>query len=406
MKSEQTTKPETKSKAKTVKNTKGVTEQPTVITKKDTKSTVAIILSCIAILSSGACGVLTFLNGQKGFSPVTFLSSGMDGNSANFVEGSIADICAMVSDSVVSIVTSGQTSSLFGNDYTSTAAGTGMIVSADGYILTNKHVVNGANKIAVVLNDGTRFDNVSVVATDPLNDVAFLKIDNVDNLKPVTLGDSKTVSIGQQVITIGNALGLYQNTVTSGIISGTGRSVYAMDNSTSTTEMLKDMIQTDAAINSGNSGGPLVNAAGEVIGINTATSQVAENVGFAIPISSIKGMLSNLISTGRATRAYLGVYQVEITPEIAQKNNLPVSKGAWIRNSSSSFSAIINGSAASRAGLKDGDIVVAVNGAKVGEAGSLSNLIGEYKPDDTVQLTVIRDGQEGVIDVTLDGYSK
>lgn len=406
MKNEQTTKPETKSKAKTVKNTNGVTEQPTVITKKDTKSTVAIILSCIAIISSGACGVLTFLNSQKGFSPVTFLSSGMDGNSANFVEGSIADICAMVSDSVVSIVTSGQTSSLFGNDYTSTAAGTGMIVSADGYILTNKHVVNGVNKIAVVLNDGTRFDNVSVVATDPLNDVAFLKIDNVNNLKPVTLGDSKTVSIGQQVITIGNALGLYQNTVTSGIISGTGRSVYAMDNSTSTTEMLKDMIQTDAAINSGNSGGPLVNAAGEVIGINTATSQVAENVGFAIPISSIKGMLSNLISTGRATRAYLGVYQVEITPEIAQKNNLPVSKGAWIRNSSSSFSAIINGSAASRAGLKDGDIVVAVNGAKVGEAGSLSNLIGEYKPDDTVQLTVIRDGQEGVIDVTLDSYSK
>ena len=406
MENEQTTKPETKSKAKTVKNTKGITEQPAVITKKDTKSTVAIILSCIAILSSGACGVLTFLNGQKGFSPVTFLSSGMDGNSANFVEGSIADICAMVSDSVVSIVTSGQTSSLFGNDYTSTAAGTGMIVSADGYILTNKHVVNGANKIAVVLNDGTRFDNVSVVAMDPLNDVAFLKIDNVNNLKPVTLGDSKTVSIGQQVITIGNALGLYQNTVTSGIISGTGRSVYAMDNSTSTTEMLKDMIQTDAAINSGNSGGPLVNAAGEVIGINTATSQVAENVGFAIPISSIKGMLSSLISTGRATRAYLGVYQVEITPEIAQKNNLPVSKGAWIRNSSSSFSTIISGSAASRAGLKDGDIVVAVNGAKVGEAGSLSNLIGEYKPDDTVQLTVVRDGQEGVIDVTLDSYSK
>ena len=393
---------EAKKPEKEVKEVKEVKE--TEKSSKDVKGTVALILSCVAVV--GVCANLTLtLLGKNGVSPVTFLSSGADGNSANFVEGSIADISSKVSDGVVSIVTSSVSNSLFGNEYTSTAAGTGMVVTADGYVVTNKHVIDGANKIAVVLNDGTRFENVSVVATDPLNDVAFLKLSDVSNLKPVTLGDSKTISIGQQVIAIGNALGLYQNTVTSGIISGTGRSIYAMNSSNSGTEKLNDMIQTDAAINSGNSGGPLVNAAGEVIGINTATSSTAENVGFAIPISSIKGMLNSLISTGKAGRAYLGVYQVEITSEIAQKMNLPVTKGAYLYNSGS-FSAILSGSAADKAGLKDNDIVVAVNGAKVGVAGSLSNLIGEYKPGDTVQLIIVRDKQELAINVTLDSYSK
>ena len=371
---------------------------------KSNKNTAAIVLSIFALVFGCAGLALGWMGFQKSSTPLTFLSSGTDGNSANFVEGSIAEVADKVSKSVVSIVTSTKTTDFFGQSYDSAAAGTGIIVTEDGYILTNKHVINGANKVTVVLDDGTTYENVKVVATDPLNDVAYLKIDDVSGLTAAKLGDSKTISVGQQVIAIGNALGQYQNTVTSGIISGIGRSVTASDDTGYNTETLTDMIQTDAAINSGNSGGPLVNAAGEVIGINTATSTSAENMGFAIPISSAKGMLSQLIETGSAKRTYLGVYSVEITPEVAKAYNLPVSEGVYLY-SPSSYSAIVKNSPAAKAGLKDKDIVTAINGVKVGASGSLANLIGEYKPGDTVQLTVIRDGNETAINVTLEGYS-
>ena len=374
-------------------------------TKKTSKNAWAISLAILALVLSGTSAVFSYMSYQKSSTPITFLGSGMDGNSANFVEGSVADIVEKVSQSVVSIVTSIKTTSFFGGSYDSSAAGTGIIVTGDGYILTNKHVIDGANKINVVLDDGTTYEDVKLVTVDPLNDVAYLKIPDVSGLKAATLGDSKTIHVGQQVIAIGNALGQYQNTVTAGIISGTGRSITATDNSGSMSESLSDMIQTDAAINSGNSGGPLVNAAGEVIGINTATSSTAENMGFAIPISSVKGMLNQLIETGEASRAYIGVYSVEITPDVAKEYNLPVSAGAYLYNSAK-YSAVVSGSPADKAGLKDKDIIVAVNGVKVGTAGSLSSLIGEYKPGDTVQLTVYRNGDETAINVTLGAYSK
>ena len=361
-------------------------------------ATIALIMSCVGV-------VFSIKSYEKASTPITILSEGMDGNSANFVEGSVADIVEKVSESVVSIVTSLKSTSLFGQSYDSSAAGTGIIVTADGYILTNKHVIDGATKINVVLDDGTTYENVKLVVTDPLNDIAFLKISDVTDLKPTTLGNSKTITVGQQVIAIGNALGQYQNSVTSGIISGTGRSLTATDSTGSMSENLTDMIQTDAAINSGNSGGPLLNAAGEVIGINTATGSGVENIGFAIPISSVKGMLSQLIETGKAARAYIGVYSVEITPDVAKEYNLPVSTGVYLYNSAK-YSAIINNSPAEKAGLRDKDIITAVNGVKIGSAGSLGTLIGEYKPDDTVQLTVVREGKEIAINVTLAAYSE
>lgn len=359
-------------------------------------SLVALVLGC----GGFALGLMSY---QKSSTPLTFVGSGADGNSANFVEGSIADVAEKVSKSVVSIVTSAKTTDLFGQSYNSSAAGTGIIATSDGYIITNKHVVSGATKATVVLDDGTTYENVKVVATDPLNDVAYLKIDDASDLPAATLGDSKTVTVGQQVIAIGNALGMYQNTVTAGIISGTGRSVTASDGTSSGTETLTDMIQTDAAINSGNSGGPLVNAAGEVIGINTAVSANGENMGFAIPISSVKGMLEQLKSTGKAERTYLGVYSIEITPEVAKAYNLPVEQGVYLY-SPSSYSAIVKNSPAAKAGLQDKDIITKVGGVTVGASGSLANLIGEYKPGDTVQLTVLRDGKEIAVNVTLEGY--
>lgn len=382
------------------KKEEAVVNVPTRERKKH-GSAVAIIFATLALLLAITSTVLSILSYQKSSTPLTILGgSGVDGNSASFVKGSVADIVSKVSESVVSIVTSIKTTGYFGMSYDSSAAGTGIVVTEDGYILTNKHVIDGATKINVVLYDGTTFEDVDLVATDPLNDVAFLKIDGVTNLKPATLGDSKTITVGQQVIAIGNALGQYQNTVTAGIISGTGRSLTATDSTGSMSETLTDMIQTDAAINSGNSGGPLINAAGEVIGINTATGVSAENMGFAIPISSVKGMLKQLVEKGEAGRAYVGVYSVEITPDVAKEYNLPVSAGVYLYNSAK-YSAIIKDSPADKAGLKDKDIITAVNGVKIGTAGSLSSLIGEYQPGDTVQLTVIRDGKEIAINVTL-----
>lgn len=374
--------------------------------KKSHGNGFAIFLASLALIVSCTGTVFSVLSYQKSATPLTILTGdGKDGNSANFVEGSVADIVSKVSESVVSIVTSIKSTGFFGYSYDSQAAGTGIIVTVDGYILTNKHVIEDATKISVVLDDGTTYEDVKLVATDPLNDIAFLKIDGVSDLKSATLGNSKTITVGQQVIAIGNALGMYQNTVTSGIISGIGRSLTATDSTGTMQEELNDMIQTDAAINSGNSGGPLINAAGEVIGINTATGVSAENMGFAIPISSVKGMLTQLIEKGEAQRAYIGVYSVEITPDVAKEYNLPVSSGVYLYNSAK-YSAIVKGSPAEKAGLQNKDIITAVNGVKIGASGSLSTLIGEYKPGDTVQLTVIRDGNEIAINVTLGAYSK
>lgn len=331
---------------------------------------------------------------------------GRDSNSANFTEGSIASIANAVSKSVVSIVTSTDQKSFFSNETTSqTAAGTGFILSSDGYIATNKHVVSGASKIGVILDDGTAYEDVELVGTDPLNDFAIIKINNVNNLSPVKLGDSKTTSAGQQVVAIGNALGAYQNSVTSGIISGKGRSLTATDSGRTQYETLSDMIQTDAAINGGNSGGPLVNAAGEVIGINTAYASQGNNVGFAIPISSVKGIIKNVLSGKGFERAVIGVRYINLTPTIAKEKNLSVTRGALIASSKNN-KAIISGSAGDKAGLKENDIITAVNGTEIGNSGSLSSLIGEYSVGDTVKITVVRGGKTETLGLTLAAYKQ
>lgn len=361
-----------------------------------------VILLVLSFCAAGAGLTLSVLNYLEDDPAITW-NFANDGNSANFTEGSIADIAAKVSPGVVSIVTETRTTGWFGQSSTQTSAGTGMIVTKDGYILTNKHVVDGANSIKVVLDSGETYDKVTLIGTDPANDVAYLKINDVDHLPTVTLGDSKTISAGQQVIAIGNALGQYQNTITAGIISGTGRSLTAYSSDFSSSENLTDMIQTDAAINSGNSGGPLVNAAGEVIGINTATSSDADGIGFAIPISSVKGMLKSIIENGTAARAYMGIYYINITPDVAVTYDLPVASGAYISSSSNQRSVITDGPG-EKAGLQDKDIITKVNGIAVGKAGTVSTLIGEYAPGDTIQLTILRDGKERTINLTLGEY--
>ena len=364
----------------------------------------AVIVLALAAGFGGAALQDLFAEQTSGLTVLN--TSKEDGN--NVVtpdEESIAAVAKAVSPSIVSVLTTtNQTSRFYNQQYEQEGAGTGMIVSSNGYILTNKHVVEGADTVTVVLTDGTTYENVDVLGSDPLNDVAFLKIKDVSNLPAVTLGDSKTTRIGQSVVAIGNALGQYQNTVTSGIISGTGRPVIASSDGTSSgdSESLTDLIQTDAAINSGNSGGPLLNLKGQVIGINTAIAADAQSIGFAIPISATKGLLTHVIKTGKVERAYLGVQYVSITPEVKKQYNLPTNKGDYII-ADQGASVQANGPAA-KAGVKDKDIIVAVNGSRVGEVASVSSLISEYEPGQKVELTVYRDGKEIKLSATLGTY--
>lgn len=367
---------------------------------KTGKNRFATFASLVAVALSGTALYYAY---NRPTTSIFHSSNSASNNAATFAEGSISEIANSVSKSVVSIITNTSTTGSFFTGQVSQAAGTGFILSSDGYIATNKHVVANATKIGVILDDGSTYEDVELIGTDPINDFAIIKIKDVKDLTPIKIGDSKTTNIGQQVIAIGNALGTYQNSVTSGIISGKGRSLTASDSSRTTYETLSDMIQTDAAINGGNSGGPLVNAAGEVIGINTAYASQGNNVGFAIPINSVKGIMAGVLKDGKFERAVLGVRYQTITPLIAKEKKLDVTAGAYVKGSNNA-SAVIKGSAGDKAGIKDGDIITAVNDTKIGTAGSLGSLIGEYAVGNTVKLEVYRDKKYIQLEVKLEAY--
>lgn len=314
----------------------------------------------------------------------------------------ISKVAGRVSPSVVSIVTSTSTNSFY-RMAQQQGAGTGIIISKDGYIMTNNHVVQDAQDVSVVLSDGTEYDDVTVVGSDPLNDIAFIKIREVDNLPTVELGDSSKVRIGQRVVAIGNALGQFQNTVTSGIVSATGRPLVASSSSGEDSKSLTDLIQTDAAINSGNSGGPLVDLSGRVIGINTAVAEDANGIGFAIPINATLGVLKGVLENGKVSKAYLGVRYVDVTPAIAASEKLSVKHGAYVLSGEGNDSVERN-SPADKAGVRPEDIITKVNDSVVGQNGNMSSIIGQYRPGDTVTLTVQRGDREIKLEVTLAAY--
>lgn len=325
-------------------------------------------------------------------------TTGIDGNlRLTSEEVDIAQVVAKVSPSVVSIITKQ------GNLWKEKeSAGTGVIISADGYILTNKHVIADASSVRVVTSEGEYY-NVKVVGQDPLNDIAFLKISNANNLPAAELGTSATVKVGQKVIAIGNSLGQYQNTVTSGIVSGKGRPVSAYTDENETEyETLTDLIQTDAAINPGNSGGPLLNMSGQVIGINTAMAYEAQNIGFAIPIDGVKGLVKSVLTNGEIKRPYIGVRYVDITPEVRAEYKLSTKAGAYVGGHRGSV--VESGSPADKAGVKEGDIITKINDKVVGENGGLSTLISEFLPGETVSVTVLRNDREENLDLVLDAY--
>jgi serine protease Do len=356
-----------------------------------------------ALLAVGV-GTIYWLTHQKPSQVTSRNVPAADGNlKTTSTEDATAAIAEKVSPSVVSIITNTTTQTIFGAAQAQ-AAGTGIVVSKDGYILTNKHVVSDATDIEIVLSNGMSYKDVTVVGTDPLNDVAFLKIAGVSSLAPATLGDSSTVRVGQQVIAIGNSLGQYQNTVTSGIISGKGRPISAGGES-GETENLSDLLQTDAAINPGNSGGPLLNYTGQVIGINTAVAANAQGIGFAIPINASKGMLKSVLAGKGVQRAFLGLRYVMLSPTVAAQYKVSQTQGAIVIGDEVN-SGVVRDGPADDAGIRDNDVVTQINGLLVGVHGSIASLVGEYAPGDTIRMTYVRGGKEYATTLTLGNYNR
>jgi serine protease Do len=279
--------------------------------------------------------------------------------------------------------------------------GSGFIVTSDGLIVTNKHVVSDTNeKYQVITSDDKKYD-VQKIYRDPLNDIAIVKIDPGQNsgksLQPVSMGDSSHLQVGQYVMAIGTALGEFRNSVTTGIVSGLGRGITAGSPYEGSVERLDNVIQTSAAINPGNSGGPLLNSSAQVIGINTAVSQSGQNIGFAIPINVIKDSLNNFNKTGQFNRPYLGVEYKTITQDLAIMNDLP--QGAYVDN-------VIQGSPADKAGIQQGDIITKIDGKQVNDKTQLSQIIGSKKVGDTISITLYRDSKSMDVQVTLDNASQ
>jgi len=275
--------------------------------------------------------------------------------------------------------------------------GTGFIIDSQGLIVTNKHVVADTEAEYRIITKDDKEHQVKNIYRDPINDLAILKIET-NGLKTVEMGDSNNLKVGQFVIAIGTALGEFRHTVTTGVISGLGRGITAGSLFEGYVEQLDNVIQTDAAINPGNSGGPLLNSAGQVIGVNVAVSAQGENIGFAIPINIIKEAIDNFNQTGRFSRPFLGVRYRMISQDLALLNEVP--QGAYIVD-------VVAGSAADKAGVKEGDIITKFDGQPVREEeGGLAKLINTKKIGDRITLTVWRDGRESELPATLEESSQ
>ena len=268
--------------------------------------------------------------------------------------------------------------------------GSGFIVHPDGLVLTNKHVVfDPDSEYTVISMDGQEYSG-KVISRDPINDIAVLKI-NATGLPTVRLGNSSKLELGQTVVAIGNALGLFSNTVSKGIISGLSRKISASLGSGGQMEHLRGVLQTDVAINQGNSGGPLIDLDGEVIGINTAIIFGAQNIGFSIPINWAKQDLEDIIKHGRIIKPFIGLQYVMLNKELQQKYALPVDYGALVvRNHIPNSVAVVLGPPADKAGVKENDIILSLNGENLTDDKDLSDKLQSFKVGDSIDLAVLR----------------
>ena len=370
---------------------------------KKTLLGLAALVVVVAAVTSGAIADRLF-----GFKPLDVL---FPRNSNSSLQKTIvnenSDVISVVKDVGPSVVTVSAVApkrqviqfSPFGGFTQGTQGGTqqdigsGFIVSPDGLIVTNKHVIADTTlSYKVSTSDGKTYD-VTQISRDPSNDIAVIKI-AADGLKPVVLGDSSNLQVGQFVIAIGTALGEFRNTVTTGVISGLGRGISAGDNFQGYVERLDNVIQTDAAINPGNSGGPLLNSAGQVIGINVAVASGANNIAFSIPINTVKDSLSQYQATGKfPAKPYLGVEYQMLTQQVALLNQVP--QGAYVVN-------ILPGSPAEKDGVAVGDVIFKIDGQALTDTnGGLAKVVADKKVGDTLSLDVWRGGSQMNFKVTL-----
>lgn len=289
-----------------------------------------------------------------------------------------------------------------GTENKQVSAGTGFFVTSDGRIATNRHVVEDTEaEYTVVLNNGERHSAI-VLARDPIQDLAVIKIAG-NGYPTLALGDSDTISTGSTVIAIGNALGEFQNTVSSGVVSGLSRTIHS--GGSGSVEELRSLIQTDAAINPGNSGGPLLTLDGKVVGINTAIIQGAQGIGFALPANLLARDLRDIEKLGRIAYPYIGVRYITVNKDMAETESLGVTQGALIRGDESS-PGVVEGSPASEVGLASGDIILRVDGRQINPQNPLADVIQRYSAGDTVTLRVLRqNGEESDIVLTLGEFS-
>jgi S1-C subfamily serine protease len=311
----------------------------------------------------------------------------------------ITRAAAKVSPAIVTIAVSGAAANPNNpfNSVPQSGVGSGVIFDSNGWIMTNKHVAADAQTLTVSLEDGRTFPG-KVYGIDTLTDLAIVKVD-ATGLPTAPIGDSSAAKVGELAIAIGSPLGTYTNSVTAGIVSAFGRTITVQDGT-----VIRNLIQTDAAINPGNSGGALLDSAGNVIGINTAVAQTAEGIGFAIPINIARPIMQQALAGQPLARPWIGIRYIAITPAIAAQSKLAVEQGAWVNAVDASGQAtdpIVPNSPAAAAGVKDGDIIVAVDGTKIDATHPLDDILTQYAPGRAVALEILRDGKKQTLTLTL-----
>jgi len=356
----------------------------------------AVLASSGTVLALGAAGVLD----RQASGPTTAQTTTVGAPLPVTIDESSAtiNVAAKVSPAVVRITVTGSADAGDLGVIPATGVGSGVVFDPAGWVLTNRHVVEGGDSFDVELKDG-RVLSGKVYGIDTLTDLAIVKVD-ATGLPTATIGESDALEVGQLVIAIGSPLGTYSNSVTSGIVSAKGRTI-TTDGST---RPLTNLIQTDAAINPGNSGGPLLDANGSVVGINTAIASNSNGIGFAIPIDIARPIMAQAVAGQKLARPYLGIQFVSITRQIADERNLPVRAGALVGGvdqNDQSVPGVQAGTPAAAAGIRDGDIILSVGGKVIDDGHPLDAALAQFSPGDIISIEILRDGQRLTLDATL-----
>ncbi len=355
-----------------------------------------------AVLASGATyGLLRASGALDTRTPVAAVPAGQTTSLTTPVtideSSAIVDVAAKVSPAVVRIFSTANANLSDPNTIPSEGVGSGIIYDPNGWILTNRHVVAGSDKLVVQLKDGREFTG-TIYGIDTLTDLAIVKVE-ATGLPTASLGDSSKLKVGQTAIAIGSPLGTYSSTVTSGILSATGRSI-DVDGGT-----INNLLQTDTAINPGNSGGPLLDAGGNVIGINTAIAANANGIGFAIPINIARPIMEQAVAGEKLARPYIGIRYEMLTAKRAKELSLSVADGAYVAGGQSASGAtqpgVVPNEPADKAGIREGDVIVEIEGQPIDTEHPLDSVLTQFAPGRTVTLSVLRDGQKIDVKVTL-----